>query len=139
MTDDKGKTDEMGDERALPGKLYSSVLNYGLRLKTSCCTEVHNRHEIPPTFYGIMFSFINSFLGILVLSRIDKVCVLEDIDIVMIVGSFGAQATLIFSAPNSHLAQPWNCIGGNAVSSIVGVSVYRVCYMYFDAVVDSSL
>ena len=48
-------------------------------------------------------------------------------DLVGIVGSFGAQSTLLFAAPELPLAQPWNCVIGNLVSSIIGVSC-RNCF-----------
>ncbi|CAM9166037.1 unnamed protein product, partial [Ectocarpus fasciculatus] len=52
---------------------------------------------------------------------------MEHLDLVMIVGSFGAQATLVFAAPHSALAQPWNCIVGNTISATIGVATYTVC------------
>ena len=39
------------------------------------------------------------------------------------VGSFAAQAVLIFAAPGVPLAQPWNCAVGNLVSAFTGVCV----------------
>ena len=108
--------------------MYVPVLlkEYGMRLFDVCTADPHCAHEHKPSFFGVFFSLINSFLGILIISRIDEVFVMEELDMVMIVGSFGAQATLVFGAPSSPLAQPYNCIVGNAISSFIGVSVYKV-------------
>ncbi|SFS05808.1 HPP family protein [Sphingomonas jatrophae] len=42
-----------------------------------------------------------------------------------IVAPLGASAVLAFAVPASPLAQPWSVIGGNTVSALVGVAVYR--------------
>lgn len=96
------------------------------RLKTAC---IDNRSKSKPQSESalvIFQSFVGSFIGILILSRIDKIFAFDNIDKVMIVGSFGAQATLIFATPSSPLAQPWNCIVGNGLSGIIGVSIYKL-------------
>ncbi len=50
-------------------------------------------------------------------------------DLVMIIGSFGASAVLIYGAVKSPLAQPRNLLGGHILSAIVGVT----CYQLFDS------
>ena len=40
---------------------------------------------------------------------------------VYIIPSMGASAVLLFAAPHSPLAQPWNVFGGHLVSALVGV------------------
>ena len=40
---------------------------------------------------------------------------------VMIIGSFGASAVLIYGAIGSPLAQPRNLIGGHLISALIGV------------------
>ena len=37
----------------------------------------------------------------------------------------GASAVLLFMLPASPLAQPWSVLGGNVVSALVGVALYR--------------
>jgi CBS-domain-containing membrane protein len=61
----------------------------------------------------------------LILAYIDHVFLQNKDDFIMIVGSFGAQAVLVFAAPSAPLAQPWNCIVGNIIGSSVGVSSYK--------------
>jgi CBS-domain-containing membrane protein len=44
----------------------------------------------------------------------------------LIVPSMGASAVLVFAVPHGKLSQPWPLIGGNLISSIVGVSCYKL-------------
>lgn len=44
----------------------------------------------------------------------------------MLVGSFGASAVLIYGAVESPLAQPRNLMGGHVLSALVGVAVARL-------------
>lgn len=46
-------------------------------------------------------------------------------DFPLIVAPLGASAVLVFAVPSSPLAQPWPVIGGNVISSLVGVAVYK--------------
>lgn len=41
----------------------------------------------------------------------------------LLMASMGATAVLVFAAPHGPLSQPWNVIGGHAVSALIGVSV----------------
>lgn len=47
-------------------------------------------------------------------------------DVPVIVAPLGASAVLIFAVPASPLAQPWPVVGGNVISTLVGVTVARV-------------
>jgi CBS-domain-containing membrane protein len=62
--------------------------------------------SFPPVSH-IVLSFLGSFTGILVLSLLHYRVALEDdgADWVLIVGSFGAQAVLLFAAPKSVRAR----------------------------------
>jgi CBS-domain-containing membrane protein len=51
---------------------------------------------------------------------------LDEMDYVMIIGSFGASAVLIYGAIQSPLAQPRNLVGGHIVSAIIGVAFYQL-------------
>jgi len=46
-------------------------------------------------------------------------------DLPAIVAPLGASAVLVFAVPASPLAQPWPVIGGNILSTLVGVAVAR--------------
>jgi CBS-domain-containing membrane protein len=46
--------------------------------------------------------------------------------LVLIVGSFGASAVLIFGAIKSPLAQPRNFLGGHILSALIGVTAHKL-------------
>jgi CBS-domain-containing membrane protein len=72
----------------------------------------------------IVWSWIGSFLGIAAVSLL-HFKILDTTGLMMILGSFGASAVLIYGAIRSPLAQPRNLIGGHVLSAIVGVTAYR--------------
>ncbi len=80
----------------------------------------------PPavSFSEIGWSWIGAFLGIAAVAYFNYNR-LEDTDLVMIIGSFGASAVLIYGAIKSPLAQPRNLIGGHVFSAIIGVACYQ--------------
>ena len=47
-------------------------------------------------------------------------------DLIMIIGSFGASAVLIYGAIKSPLAQPRNLLGGHVFSALIGVTCYQL-------------
>ncbi len=72
----------------------------------------------------ILWAWIGAFFGIAAVSLINYQ-ILEKTDLVMIIGSFGASAVLIYGAIKSPLAQPRNLMGGHVFSAIVGVVAYN--------------
>ncbi len=83
----------------------------------------------PPmvSFSEIGWSWIGAFLGIAAVAYI-SFNRLEGTDLVMIIGSFGASAVLLYGAIKSPLAQPRNLMGGHVFSAVIGVA----CYQLFD-------
>lgn len=77
------------------------------------------------SFSEIAWSWIGAFLGITAVSYINF-NIIEDTDLVMVIGSFGASAVLIYGAINSPLAQPRNLLGGHIFSAITGVTCYKI-------------
>ena len=73
----------------------------------------------------IGWSWIGAFLGISAVAFINY-NFLEQTDFLMIIGSFGASAVLIYGAIKSPLAQPRNLIGGHVFSAIIGVASYNI-------------
>ena len=72
----------------------------------------------------IAWSWIGAFLGIAAVAYVNFNR-LEGSDLVMVIGSFGASAVLIYGAIKSPLAQPRNLIGGHLLSAIIGVACYQ--------------
>ena len=77
----------------------------------------------------IGWSWIGAFLGIAAVAYINYNRI-EDTDLVMIIGSFGASAVLIYGAIKSPLAQPRNLIGGHVFSAIIGVASFQIFHSH---------
>jgi CBS-domain-containing membrane protein len=50
----------------------------------------------------------------------------EPRDLSLLIGSFGASATLVYGAIKSPLAQPRNLVGGHVISALIGVLFYNI-------------
>ena len=107
---------------------------------------MHNAHYAPPPPYftklrgvspsqprhraipcsRILWSSLGSFLGIFVLAYLHYLPIFAESDMVPLVGSFGAHAVLVFAAPHSPLAQPWNAVVGNLISACIGVTCFKL-------------
>ena len=79
--------------------------------------------QSPPRVSGveILWSWIGAFIGIAGVGLI-HFNLLDQTGLMMIIGSFGASAVLLYGAVRSPLAQPRHLIGGHVLSAIVGVS-----------------
>jgi CBS-domain-containing membrane protein len=77
----------------------------------------------------IMWSWLGAFLGIGFIAYVNA-NIFEKIDLLMIIGSFGASAVLIYGAIKSPLAQPRNLIGGHILSAVVGVASYQLFHAH---------
>ena len=73
----------------------------------------------------IAWSWVGGFLGIGAVALINY-RFLDGTDLVIVIGSFGASAVLIYGAIVSPLAQPRNFVGGHIVSAAVGVAFYQM-------------
>ena len=74
----------------------------------------------------IMWSFIGSLIGMGILSLCNAV-LFSRADNLLLMGTFGASAMLLFGAPQVPFAQPRNVIGGHVVSALVGITAYKLC------------
>ena len=79
--------------------------------------------------YDILWSWIAALSGIGLVAWLNNSW-FSPRDILLIVGSFGASAVLIYGAIKSPLAQPRNFIGGHFVSSIAGVIAWQLFSPY---------
>ena len=79
----------------------------------------------PVDFFEIAWSWVGAFLGIAPVAIINYY-MFKGTDLVMIIGSFGASAVLIYGAIRSPLAQPRNLMGGHVFSAIIGVAAYNL-------------
>ena len=73
----------------------------------------------------IAWSWLGAFLGILAVAWLNYKFLAGTAQ-VLLIGSFGASAVLIYGAIKSPLAQPRNLLGGHILSALVGVSAYKL-------------
>ena len=73
----------------------------------------------------MIWSWIGAFAGIAAVAGIHY-NFLDGTDFMMIIGSFGASAVLIYGAIRSPLAQPRNLLGGHVISALIGVTFYKI-------------
>lgn len=93
--------------------------DYFLKMKGT--TQSPPRVNLPE----IAWSWVGAFLGIAAVGLLDE-CFCSGTELVLIIGSFGASAVLIFGAIKSPLAQPRNFLGGHILSALIGVSAYKL-------------
>ena len=73
----------------------------------------------------ILLSWLGALVGIAAVAAIHE-RILAGTGLVMIIGSFGASAVLIYGAIRSPLAQPRNLVGGHVISALVGVTAAKL-------------
>jgi CBS-domain-containing membrane protein len=73
----------------------------------------------------IAWSWVSALVGISLVSWLHYGWFSSQ-DLILIVGSFGASAVLIYGAIKSPLAQPRNFLGGHLVSSFAGVLAWQL-------------
>ena len=73
----------------------------------------------------IYFTGISSFAGLSALSSFHY-NFSELSDYTLLLGSFGATSVLVYGFPNAPFSQPKNVIGGNLISSTIGISTLKL-------------
>lgn len=71
-----------------------------------------------------VISTLGGFIGIFVTLTISYWLLSPEVA-VFIIPSMGASAVLLFAAPHVPFSQPWNVVGGHALSAIVGVTCWK--------------
>ncbi|MDO7875616.1 HPP family protein [Hymenobacter sp. ASUV-10] len=72
-----------------------------------------------------LFTFLGAFTGLAAIGLLSRY-LFGPQDTLLLVGSFGASAVLIYGAINSPLAQPRNLLGGHVLSALIGVTIYKL-------------
>lgn len=111
--------------------MFPRIVSYLRRMK--------GLEKSPPRkpFTKIAWSWLGAFLGIYTIAILNELLGLDKETGFFLVGSFGASAVLIYAAPQLDFSQPRNLIGGQVLSALVGITVYR--YLPFDISVLSAL
>lgn len=73
----------------------------------------------------VAWSWLGSAIGISICGYLSTEF-FEPRDSLMIIGSFGASAVLVYAAIKSPLAQPRNLIGGHVISGFIGVACFQM-------------
>ena len=81
-------------------------------------------NRLPMNYKDALISGVGGFLGIFAIFM-SSYWLLDPETAVLIVPSMGASAVLLFAAPHVPFSQPWNLVGGHAVSAIVGVFCWQ--------------
>ena len=69
----------------------------------------------------ILWSWLGAAIGIGLVAWLNRDLV-DHTQLLMMIGSFGASAVLVYGAVRSPLAQPRNLVGGHVISALVGVA-----------------
>ena len=82
--------------------------------------------QSPPQvgFLEVFWSWIGSFTGIAAVALLHY-RLLDQTGMMLIIGSFGASAVLLYGAIRSPLAQPRNLLGGHIFSAFIGVLAFQ--------------
>ncbi len=85
--------------------------------------------QSPPrvSLVEILWSWLGAFLGIGAVAFLNYYF-LEGTSLILLIGSFGASAVLIYGATKSPLAQPRNLMGGHIISALIGVACYKLLH-----------
>lgn len=75
----------------------------------------------------VIWSWLGGFLGIAAVALVGEL-LFAGTDLVMMIGSFGASAVLVYGAVRSPLAQPRNLVGGHVISALVGVAAFKLLH-----------
>lgn len=73
----------------------------------------------------VLWSWIGSFTGLAAVCLVHYK-ILDQTGLMMVIGSFGASAVLIYGAIRSPLAQPRNLLGGHIISAFIGVTAFQL-------------
>jgi len=86
--------------------------------------KMKGMEKCPPreSLSEVAWSWLGAFAGIALVAWMNEHLV-DRADTILLIGSFGASAVLLYGAPCSPLAQPRNLVGGHVISALVGVSI----------------
>jgi CBS-domain-containing membrane protein len=88
--------------------------------------KMRGNGQSPPrvSLVEVCWSWIGSFLGIAAVALLHYKLV-DQTGLLLLIGSFGASAVLIYGAIRSPLAQPRNLLGGHILSAFIGVTAFQ--------------
>ena len=89
--------------------------------------KMRGNGQSPPrvSLAEVGWSWLGSFLGIAAVALLHYKLVDQN-GLLLLIGSFGASAVLIYGAIRSPLAQPRNLLGGHILSAFIGVTAFQL-------------
>ena len=98
-------------------------------MKMTFFRKMAGETQSPPRVGGaeVFWSWLGSFLGVGLVAYLND-GFLEKTDLILIIGSLGASAVLIYGAIKSPLAQPRNLMGGHIISALIGVTAVKILF-----------
>ena len=89
--------------------------------------KMRGNGQSPPrvSLAEVGWSWLGSSLGIAAVALLHYKLVDQN-GLLMLIGSFGASAVLIYGAIRSPLAQPRNLLGGHILSAFIGVTAFQL-------------
>ena len=84
-----------------------------------------HRPVAPPSRVKAIRSLVGAFSGMSLVGVFAQLA-LDDDTLKLVIGSFGATAVLLYAAPLSPFAQPWNVLVGHLASALIGVAVFHL-------------
>jgi CBS-domain-containing membrane protein len=79
---------------------------------------------LPPRAPGkaIALAFLGGFIAIAVMALLA-----QSLQVVLLLGSFGASCVLVFGYPDVPFSQPRNVIAGHVLSTLIGLAFVHLC------------
>eukprot|EP00933_Yihiella_yeosuensis_P075367 TRINITY_DN84726_c0_g1_i1.p1 TRINITY_DN84726_c0_g1~~TRINITY_DN84726_c0_g1_i1.p1 ORF type:complete len:241 (+),score=33.46 TRINITY_DN84726_c0_g1_i1:150-872(+) len=119
--------DSPGKETSTDESLEAAPSNWFVNYFKKWAGEPGKRSPPMVHWTEVLYAFIGTMMGIATVALLNwNLDPVSENDLVMIIGSFGATAVLIYAAPSVPLAQPRNVIGGHLISAFVGVTVRKL-------------
>jgi len=93
--------------------------------------KMRGQGQSPPrvSLAEVCWSWLGSFLGIGAVALLHYK-LLDQQGLMLLLGSFGASAVLLYGAIRSPLAQPRNLLGGHVLSAVIGVTAFQWLGIY---------
>ncbi|MFM2317707.1 MAG: hypothetical protein RLZZ215_328 [Pseudomonadota bacterium] len=85
-----------------------------------------NNSPHPIHWRNALCSWMGGFLGIALVGWMDSLTSLTTQDHLLLIGSFGATAVLLYGSPSAPFAQPRYVVGGHVICALVGVTFYKL-------------
>ncbi len=101
--------------------LLLKLNNYLQKMKGGGKRSPHSIH-----WRNALCSWIGGFLGIALVGWLDSRMSLTTQDHLLLIGSFGATAVLLYGSPSAPFSQPRYVLGGHLICALVGVSLYKL-------------